>query len=116
VPWFGTTRARIGYTGDSGALFYLTGGLAYGERKSNVTHIAGTSTAVVARDDTKAGWALGGGIEMPINTTWRVKAEYLYVDLGSETITFSLNPFQNVALTSKFRDNVFRLGVNYAFN
>jgi len=42
-----------------------------------------------------------------------VKAEYLYVDLGSQDITF-LDPFRRRAtFTSSFRDNVFRAGLNY---
>lgn len=116
VPWFGTTRARLGYVGDSGALFYVTGGVAYGERKTNINHIQGILTAAVSLDDTKAGWTVGGGIEMPVDNNWRVKAEYLYMDLGSQTIAFSVAPNADVVETSTFRESVFRLGVNYAFN
>jgi outer membrane immunogenic protein len=117
LPWFGTTRGRLGYVGDGGALFYLTGGLAYGEEQTNVTHIQGAPpTVTISASQTKAGWTAGAGIEVPVGGNWKAKAEYLYVDLGSQTIAFSPNPFTNVAVTSAFRENIFRIGANYALN
>ena len=39
---------------------------------------------------TRVGWTAGGGVEWKFDPRWSVKAEYLYVDLGSTTDT-SLN-------------------------
>jgi outer membrane immunogenic protein len=118
LPWFGTVRGRLGFVGDGGALFYLTGGLAYGEEQTNIRHIQGSffPSVTVSATQTKAGWTAGGGVEVPLGAGWRGKAEYLYVDLGSQTVAFTPNPFTNVAVTSAFRENIFRIGANYAFN
>src|SRR5262245_20693554 len=60
LPWFGTLRGRLGITG-SPIMYYVTGGLAYGELKSDGTVVglnavgAGTSTAFSSHT-TRAGW------------------------------------------------------------
>jgi outer membrane immunogenic protein len=115
LPWFGTTRGRFGYVVDSGSLFYLTGGLAYGEVKTSVNHIQGVFTASAASNDVKSGWVVGGGVEVPLDRHWKAKMEYLYFDLGSQSIAFT-GPLISVAETSSFRQNIFRLGLNYDFN
>jgi len=116
LPWFGTTRGRLGYVGDSGAMFYLTGGVAYGETQTNIAHSQGSPpTFTVNTTQTKTGWAFGGGVEVPVASRWKVKAEYLYVDLGSQTIAFSPQPLVNVGVATAFRENIFRVGANYAF-
>src|SRR5262249_22490897 len=42
LQWFGTVRGRLGYT-NGPALFYVTGGLAYGEVQTNAS-VAGSAT------------------------------------------------------------------------
>ena len=44
---------------------------------------------------------------------WSAKIEYLYVDLGSRTTTFLLNP--PISNASRFNANVITAGVNYHF-
>jgi outer membrane immunogenic protein len=137
IDWFGTVRGRVGYAAGP-ALFYVTGGLAYGEveRSGNV---AGITTSVFApgtafnnfaggynASSTKTGWTVGGGVEGKIWTNWSVKAEYLYVDLGSTTDSFNTVygpggfPATGIAATRTdtaiYRDNIFRVGLNYHFN
>ena len=41
-------------------------------------------------DQDHLGWAAGGGFEYALNNRWSIKAEYLYLDLGSENYTFAL--------------------------
>jgi outer membrane immunogenic protein len=75
---------------------------------------------------TKGGWTAGAGIETPFQLfglfgpNWTSKTEYLYVDLGSSTDTFSvpLLPPVSVAFTSSTRvtEHIFRTGLNYHFN
>ena len=105
-PWFGTARGRIGYAPDNW-LLYFTGGLVYGQTKSDVTSPTGT----LSESTTRVGWTLGGGAEVPISAKWTAKLEYLYMSLGSRIF------FQNTAFAvdTKLRDNVLRLGVNYKF-
>jgi outer membrane immunogenic protein len=102
--------------GDSGAMFYLTGGVAYGETQTNIAHSQGSPQFTINTNQTKTGWAFGGGVEVPVASRWKVKAEYLYVDLGSQTIAFTPQPLVNVGVASAFRENIFRVGANYAFS
>ncbi len=76
IEWLGSLRARLGLAADR-TLFYVTGGLAYGD-----VAIAGPGYDFT---ETRTGWTAGAGIEhafafMP-NTTARI--EYRYTDLGS---------------------------------
>jgi outer membrane immunogenic protein len=55
-----------------------------------------------------------------LTRNWSVKAEYLYIDLGSTTDTFSTFYTAGGAgqagvrtVTSSFRENIFRAGLNY---
>jgi outer membrane immunogenic protein len=103
--WLGTARGRIGYAMDR-FMPYITGGLAVGEVKANVTGNPGAS-------DTRVGWTLGGGLEVALNGPWTAKLEYLYVDLGDfscGTRCGTAGP-DNVA----FKSNIVRAGLNYRF-
>ena len=50
---------------------------------------------------------------------WSAKVEYLYIDLGSQSVTFPIDfglGFTNVnTIETKFRDHVVRAGLNYRF-
>ncbi len=93
VDWFGTVRGRVGFTLPSmpNLMVYGTGGFAYGQVVHNVgfaDNFIGTTISSVGHgyyDNTKVGWAAGGGLEWSPSMfpTWSLKAEYLYVDLGS---------------------------------
>jgi outer membrane immunogenic protein len=134
IDWFGTFRGRFGYAAGP-VLIYATGGLAYGE-VSRSGSVVGQTTFLGAgsvntfagsysANTTRAGWTVGTGVEGQLSPNWSVKAEYLYVDLGSTTDSFST--FYNGTgfpatgqaglrtITSSFRENIFRLGLNYKF-
>lgn len=90
VQWLGTLRGRAGVTFDR-ALFYATGGLAYGGVKSSssiaATAVDGGVTSNVlyagSRNETRVGYAVGAGMEYALMNNISVKAEYLHYDLGS---------------------------------
>ena len=104
-------------------LLYATGGLAY----ASVDHTLGLTTAsavgypgvavlatvrhflAVQTSDTKAGWTVGGGAELLRDSHWVLRAEALYVDLGSET-TYLMQLIPAASLTpdavGKWDDNV----------
>lgn len=116
MQWFGTLRGRMGYSvGDS--LFYATGGLAYGNVKTRIQ----TGAADLTFDQTKTGYAVGGGVESPFDLfglfgrNWTSKTEYLFVDLGRTTDTFTSGG-NDFATSSKIQEHVFRTGLNYHFN
>jgi outer membrane immunogenic protein len=49
---------------------------------------------------------------------WTVRAEYLYVDLGTQSLTVTTPVFASpVTFTSSnpFRENILRIGFNYKF-
>jgi outer membrane immunogenic protein len=118
----GTVRGRVGYLTFRDLLLYATGGLAYGETKLQTAFAcAGCAPPVFTEnltDNTQVGWTVGAGVEWKFAPQWSVKAEYLYVDLGSisNTIAYPYGPF-NSTLTSTYneRDNIVRAGINYKF-
>ncbi len=81
VDWLGTTRGRLGYSFNGGWLAYVTGGAAYGNVRRESTGPASS----LSQDNTHVGWTVGGGLEYGFARNWSVRAEYLYVDLGTDT-------------------------------
>ena len=120
LPWFGTARMRLGVEPADRWLLYATGGLAYGEvdTKENLTvrPVPGVPTSGTASaSNTQAGWTVGVGTEWAMTPQWSAKLEYLYVDLGTFTDTFTGIGLPTFTLSSHFTDNVFRAGINYHF-
>jgi len=118
INWFGTVRPRLGYTVKPNVLVYATGGLAYGD----VSYSANTNFVVqqfpASLSTTKVGWTLGGGVEYAVSKCWTVKAEYLYMDLGSESvIAGAIPPYAPLAegYTWNTKANIFQIGMNYKF-
>ncbi|MHC1727679.1 MAG: outer membrane protein [Syntrophobacteraceae bacterium] len=119
--WFGTLRPRLGYTVTPTLLIYGTGGLAYG----NVSYSAntnfappGTATYPASFSKTQVGWTAGGGVEYAFSKRWTVKAEYLYMNLGSASVIarpVSPNPPYTEGYTWNTTANIFNIGVNYRF-
>lgn len=84
--WFGTVRGRIGLVHEGNTLFYVTGGLAY----ADVDHTFEFAPFGFSQSDSdlEFGWTVGGGIEFIRDNKWSLRAEALYVDLGTETIDY----------------------------
>jgi outer membrane immunogenic protein len=101
-PWFGTLRGRAGFLLNNMALFYATGGLAYGTLRAQST-LTG-----VSESKTSLGWTIGAGIEVALTGNWTARAEYLYVDLSERS--YSLTGVNN-----GINGNILRMGVNYRF-
>lgn len=120
LPWFGTLRGRLGYAAGP-ALFYVTGGLAYGNAKTTISEVLPAATGSVVIDGVRAGWAVGAGMERPttifglVGPGWTVKSEYLYVDLGTRTGSFTLGGFAQT-FSAETREHIFRSGLSYHFN
>jgi outer membrane immunogenic protein len=59
---------------------------------------------------------VGAGVEKALGRNWTVKAEYLFVDLGSHSVS-AANPtgFGPATYTGSYtvRENIARVGVNY---
>jgi outer membrane immunogenic protein len=118
LPWFGTVRGRLGLLASPTWLLYATGGLAYGEIRSNETLTVGVGSAATSFNTTRAGWTLGGGVEGVVSGNWTAKIEYLYMDFGTFNNTFpGLGVvFAPVNLSTHVTDNIVRVGLNYHFH
>jgi opacity protein-like surface antigen len=116
-----TVRGRLGYTFDN-ILLYATGGLALGQVdyafELNWPDIGG-----FAQDESSklaAGYTLGAGVEIALGQ-WSLKTEYLFYDLGSESLTapFLINgapePF---IFRPEFttQGHIIRIGTNFSLN
>jgi outer membrane immunogenic protein len=118
IDWFGTVRARAGVLATPRLLIYATGGVAYGDVGSSVTLSTPNAFSTTSN---LFGYAVGAGIEGAIGGRWTAKLEYLYVNLGNASATFTTTSFATGGgfLTSSFNsrvtDNILRAGVNYRF-
>lgn len=103
INWFGTTRARLGYTPVDRFMVYATGGVAYGKIKA--------STANFSESDTRVGYTVGAGAEYALTNNVTLKSEYLYTDLGKLKLDAGAGNFAEV----KAPFHTVRVGVNYKF-
>jgi outer membrane immunogenic protein len=122
LDYFGTLRGRVGVV-DGGALFFVTGGGAYGRVSQTLQSVqsnsgVGTAVANVSAIQNKFGFVVGGGVEAALGGNWTGKVEYLYLDLGDigtpklGALAPGTAPFVFNA-SSTIHDNIVRLGVNY---
>jgi outer membrane immunogenic protein len=113
VDWFGTVRARLGYAHDN-LLLYGTGGLAYGKVKSSISgDILGSFEE--STSETATGWTIGAGFEYGITQNITLKTEYLYVDLGSQTLLDVRDGENFINIQSDTRFHTLKAGLNYKF-
>jgi outer membrane immunogenic protein len=114
LPWFGTVRGRVGFTPSDRWLVYATGGLAYGELESNGNVAGGGLVFPFSTNSTKAGWAVGGGVEAALWGNWTGKIEYLYIDINNFNLNVTAFAIPlNVNL--HLHENIARVGLNYRF-
>jgi outer membrane immunogenic protein len=120
--WLSTLRGRLGFA-NGPWLLYATGGLAVAEVSySDVGFFPFLpSTNAASKTETRAGWTVGAGAEWMLSSSWSVKAEYLYVDLGTTSYT-SVNSVLNapptlatIAHDHHLTENIGRVGINYRF-
>jgi len=115
IDWFGTVRGRAGILVSPKVLLYATGGLAYGEVNSSET-VGVLVPSAFSKSSTNVGWTVGAGIEGAIGGSWTAKLEYLYVDLGTASGSFTLPSTNIISYSSKITDNIVRVGINYRFD
>lgn len=103
MDWLWTVRGRLGLD-MNGWMPYITGGLAVADVD------ASSLNGAFGKSDTKAGWTVGGGLEVKLDRNWSLKAEYLYVDLGHITVA------SPAPLRVEFDElHIVRAGINYKF-
>jgi outer membrane immunogenic protein len=121
LKWLATIRGRVGFLAAERLMLFGTGGLAVGKTSYSVfeeyTNLD-TARFSGAASKTKIGWTLGAGAEWAFAGNWSAKLEYLYYNLGEETVLSSpLAPNPPFALQTTFETNghIARLGINYKF-
>src|SRR5206468_2743733 len=113
-------------------LWYVTGGAAWGRVEWSYSlqaqqlvggGVFGTAPFAASTSATKTGWTIGGGVEtkmtwLGLSDRWSSKFEYLYVDLGTITNTFSIPVAGGVtpaaytySSSAHIRDNIVRFGI-----
>jgi outer membrane immunogenic protein len=115
LNWFGTLRGRLGLVHNDNFLVFATAGLAY----ADIDHTFKDPTAPAglfskSDSDTQFGWTAGGGIEFMRDSQWSLRADALYVDLGSENHKYNLGC---CSTATKWEDTfwVTRIGLTYHF-
>lgn len=129
--WFGTVRARAGFVATPNLLIYGTGGLAYGQTEVNMATVGTGFTLATcplnftcasgSSTSTRVGWTAGAGVEWMIMPHLSLKAEYLYMDLGHQSVTAVSTATApacacTFTATAPFRENIARVGLNYHFD
>jgi len=122
----GPARGRVGYLVFPDTLLYFTGGLAYGHLSVNVSAsgIPVIGSASVSDSETRTGWIIGGGLEWALDRSWRIRAEYLYMDLGTMRSKFGsvsastggefpIDVTASGTVRTDFTDQIFRVGLSY---
>lgn len=114
-----TLRGRLGVIYNQWA-FYATGGYIGADTKVSILGACDAlltcSTASVSGSNSsfRSGWTLGGGIEGDLGGPWTAKVEYLYYDLGNETVRTT-----GTGLTNTWKvetdGSLVRAGLNYRF-
>lgn len=108
--WYATIRARLGLADDN-TLYYVTGGLALMDADLRVTPIIAAAVGTPVTDsEVLAGFAIGGGIEHAFSEEWSAKAEYLYMNFESDSLTA---PPATARIDPEL--HVIRIGINYHF-
>jgi outer membrane immunogenic protein len=120
LNWLATVRGRLGVLPSERLLLFATGGAAFGgiSLSSRLGPASGAcgpgnSCGSGSTSATHAGWTLGGGIEYAVSDWVSLKAEYLYVDLGSISLTYPITLAVSQSTTNaQFRDSIVRAGLN----
>ena len=109
LDWFGTVRGRVGLA-HGPVLSYVTAGYAYGSVNTSVSEFG--APVFSSGNKVQGGWTVGSGVEAALGGNWTGKIEYLYLDLGKKTDSFTGFAVPQT-LNTEIRENIFRVGLNY---
>ena len=119
IEYFGSARSRIGYAIHNW-LIYGTAGFAWSYDEFALAPVsgvpAGGNAAAGINTSTRqwrTGWTAGAGVEVALAPHWSTKIEYLFSDLGGNSVSF---PAGVARLTSDLTLHEVRLGINYSLS
>ncbi|MEP7351048.1 MAG: outer membrane beta-barrel protein [Sphingorhabdus sp.] len=84
-------RGRVGYAA-RGALFYATGGVAYGKIDNSFTTSNGTNSFATNGGTKSWGYSYGGGAEVKIMKNFSLGLEYLYTNYVDDDYRVAVGP------------------------
>jgi outer membrane immunogenic protein len=126
LDFLGTGRVRVGWAANNW-LFYGSGGVAYGSVKSTLDFAAPAAFGGLgsfisgSHDETRAGWAAGGGVNYAVTPNWILGVDYIHYDLGRTNVTGVMVPpgavVPGVSITASqlVAGDVVRGVINYKF-
>ena len=112
VDWFGTVRGRVGFLVTPSALLYGTGGWAYGRTTASANAAAFGLAALASTSHEHNGWTAGAGLEYAITQSVSFKTEYLFLNLGSDTIASGALAGIPFSLGEKTTVHTVKVGLN----
>ncbi|MBI3699465.1 MAG: porin family protein [Afipia sp.] len=111
--WVATAAGRLGYANDN-MLIYAKGGGAWLDAKYGAyqTPAAGVP---FSSSNVRTGYVVGGGLEYGFSQNWSAKAEYAYLDFGTNTYNVG---FGGATTATGYKTDMqqVKLGLNYRFN
>ena len=132
--WTATLRGRVGY-GMNRALIYATGGVAWVNMRDRAfyTYAPSVTGAVSAanpgvtygpfnssgvREDTRAGWTVGGGVEVMTARNFTVGVEYRHTEVGDWNDKFQTAAPNGVSdlARMRYRDDAVLAKINLKFS
>jgi outer membrane immunogenic protein len=118
IDWLSTARINVGVPMGK-VLLFGTGGLAVGGVTSELHDVYDSGSTIInsTASTTNVGWTLGAGVAAAVTPNWIVKAEYLYVDLGTENVSFSEESpgFPLITSSGTTKANVVKFAIDYKF-
>ena len=117
LDWYGTLRLRAGALLTDRALAYVTAGLAAGQTTSSLyASYGGYDLIDLSKTLDRTGWTAGFGLEYALTDNLTFKTEYLYTDLGTESL-FDDSIYGPIGATvdSTVTFHTVRAGLNFQF-
>jgi outer membrane immunogenic protein len=118
IDWLETVRGRVGYAWNNWQP-YLSGGLAYGKVSGSMTEFVPSSGFFLSgtNNTTKVGWTIGGGVDYALSRYWTAGVDYLYFDVGSDTVTEVAQNFApaSISMNQRFTGQLLRAVLDYRF-
>jgi outer membrane immunogenic protein len=111
LDWLATLTGTAGFAVGPNLLLYGEGGVAFANENFTVT---GPALTPMTGGETNVGWLLGAGAVAQLGNGLYIKAEYNYVNFGTDTVEVT-----NGALTEDFdltqTAHIFKLGIGLQF-
>lgn len=111
VEALGLFSGRVGYSVDR-TLLFGKGGAALAHVKYVVNVPGVVSETPTAQ---RLGWIIGAGVEHALTEHWSIKAEYNYIDLGTDRVDVTSASGVTFSQDQSLQMQVAKIGLNYRF-